>query len=103
MSSSSSHNQRRVKRTVPLLFVWFMIIVPVSTLVFGWGYASVRENRLKELQVEQMEAAHDPMAAHERNYMVWHRRVEIAGLAGLALLLAFSATVTCIAVKRQRE
>ena len=103
MSSTRSHNQRRVKRTVPLLFVWFMIIVPVSTLVFGWGYASVRENRLKERIVEQMEAAHDPMAAHERSYMVWHRRVEIAGLAALALLLSFSATITCIAVKRQRE
>jgi signal transduction histidine kinase len=75
----------------------------VSTLVFGWGYASVRENRLKEQIVEQMEAANDPMAAHERSYMTWHRRVEIAGLTGLALLLAFSATVTCIAVKRQRE
>jgi signal transduction histidine kinase len=92
-----------VKRTVPILFVWFMIIAPVTTLVVGWGYASVRENRLKERVVEQMEAAHDPLAAHERSYMVWHRRVEIAGLAALALLLAFSATVTCIAVKRQRE
>ncbi|HEX4515508.1 MAG TPA: HAMP domain-containing sensor histidine kinase, partial [Polyangiaceae bacterium] len=92
-----------MKRTVPILFVWFMIIAPVTTLVVGWGYASVRENRLKERVVEQMEAAHDPLAAHERSYMVWHRRVEIAGLAALALLLAFSATVTCIAVKRQRE
>ena len=103
MSSARSHHAKRVKRTVPLLFVWFMIIAPVTTLVFGWGYASVRENRLKAREVAAMEAAHDPMAAHERSYMEWHKRVEIAGLAGLALLLAFSATVTCIAVKRQRE
>ena len=82
MSSTKTHNAKRVKRTVPLLFVWFAIIAPVSTLVFGWGYASVRENRLKEREVEQMEAANDPMAAHERSYMTWHRRVEIAGSHG---------------------
>src|SRR5678810_384476 len=99
MSRAKGHTAKRVKRTVPLLFVWLMIIVPVGTLVFGWGYASVRENRLKERAVEQMEAEHDPMAAHERSFMIWHRRFEIAGLTGLALVLAFSATVTCIAVK----
>ena len=86
-----------------LLLVWFGILIPVGTLVFGWGYASVRENRLKDRIIADMEARGDPGAAHERSFATWHRRVEAAGLASLTLLLAAAAWATCVAVKRQRE
>jgi signal transduction histidine kinase len=100
---TKSAQTRPVKRTLSMVFVTFGLIVPVATLVYGWAYASIRENRLKDGFIAEMEARGDPAAAYERNYATWHRRLEAAGLAGLSALLVFAAYTTYVAVKRQRE
>ena len=91
------------RRWVTFVVVFFGFVAPIATLVYGWAYASVRENRLKERWVEELEARHDPRAAYERTYMVWHRRIEEAGLGGLVLVLVGAAWTTWIAARRQRE
>src|SRR5450631_3594401 len=104
MARATRHAAGAVKRrTLPLAFVMFAIILPVGTLVFGWAYASIRENRLKDRIIAEMEARGDPAAEHERNWAMWHKRVEAAGLVGLCGLLAFAAATACVAIKRQRE
>ena len=91
------------QRAWVVLVLVFGFALPVGTLVYGWAYASVRENRLKEAWVEELEARKDPRAHYERTYMVWHRRIETTGLVGLVLVLAAAAWTTASAAKKQRE
>ncbi len=92
-----------MKRHARLAFVALALVLPTVTLVYGWAYASIRENRLKDRMIADMEARGDPAAAYERKYAWWHRRVEIAGLSGLTVLLVFAASAAFVAVRRQRE
>ncbi len=92
-----------VSRMMRRVFVIFAIIVPVSLLVCGWGFAAFREHRLQDRMFAEMEARGDASVFAQRESAHEHRRVEAASLAGLAALLAFAAWAMCKAVLRERE
>lgn len=92
-------NRRRIRT----LLVLAGLMIPIGVIIYGWAYASIRENRLKERIVREMEESGDPEAAYERRYMERHRVLEMAGLVGLCALLALSGLTTFRAIRRGRE
>jgi two-component system phosphate regulon sensor histidine kinase PhoR len=91
------------KHWLSTVLVIFGLAIPTGVLVYGWAYASIRENRLKERIVRDMEARGDPEAAYERQYMEKHRVLEMIGLAALCALLVATGATTLRAARRSRE
>lgn len=68
------------------------LALPIFTLAFGWGYASIRETRLKEAIYDE----------RMRSAVLTHFRWEMAGLFGL-VVLAFASGYLAITVFRRSE